>query len=80
MYPRKTGTPVASSTRSAGDASGAIDAGHVERSRHFTSGPAHWLMRKITNSAGRTTATPISVTTWPSSRCSGGFVSASHLT
>ena len=25
----------------------------------------HWLMRKMTNSAGLTTATPISVTTWP---------------
>ena len=34
----------------------------------------------MTNSAGLTMATPISVTTCPASRTSGGFVSASHLT
>src|SRR3989454_4179100 len=51
---------------------------------HFC-GPAHWLMRKITNSAGRTIATPISVITWPRSRTSGGLdrkstrLNSSHL-
>src|SRR5262245_9126183 len=43
-------------------------------------GAENWLMRKMTNSAGRTIATPISVTTCPNSRNSGGLVSASHLT
>src|SRR5205085_6904269 len=43
-------------------------------------GPAHWPMRKMTNSAGRTIATPTSITTQPSSRWSGASVSASHLT
>ena len=46
----------------------------------YLPGPAHWLMRKITNSAGRTTATPISHTTWPRSRTSGGLVLASQRT
>jgi len=40
----------------------------------------HWEMRKITNSAGFTGAIPISITSWPASTCSGGFVSSSHFT
>src|SRR5262249_49920931 len=43
-------------------------------------GPAHCEMRKITNSAGRTMATPVSVVTRPRSRSSGGLVSSSHFT
>ena len=42
--------------------------------------PVDCEMRKITNSAGRTMATPISVITCPRSRTSGGLSSASHFT
>ena len=42
--------------------------------------PENWAMRKMTNSAGFTGAMPISTTSWPASRDSGGLVSSSHLT
>src|SRR5260370_26577287 len=42
--------------------------------------PSHWLIRKITNSAGLTGAIPITVTTWPRPITSDGLVSSSHLT
>src|SRR5258708_26460310 len=41
---------------------------------------ANWENRRITNSAGFTTARPTSVMTRPRSTDSGGLVSASHFT
>ena len=42
--------------------------------------PARWMIRTTMNSAGASGARPISVTTCPTSRSSGGLVSASHFT
>ncbi len=55
--------------------------GRVGRVYSSTPPPvAIWPMRKMTNSAGLTGASPISTTSWPASMTSGGLVSSSHLT